>query len=165
MPKTASSCVSEFKEYSGFKPEEQVYIALALAQAGFAAAAAAQKHAQEAPPLAAKTFEMRSRIPDDSDLTRLSPFMGEMIDVTTRHLSGGELKSFSSYRFLFERLLGAPVRPWLPAAFCGAAAMPALKPLHRRHLLQSISEAAATAPGWSLSEPVFYPTPVTLELN
>ena len=60
-------------------------------------------------------------------------------------------------RFLYERLIGASSRPWLPAAFCAAAALPHLHPDRRRILLQSISESAATAPGWSSREPVFWP--------
>ena len=67
------------------------------------------------------------------------------------------LASFSSYRFLYERLLGAGARPWLPGAFCAAASLPHLHPEKRRILLQSISEAAATAAGWSNREPSFYP--------
>ncbi|MBP8233494.1 MAG: hypothetical protein KAY22_14410, partial [Rhizorhabdus sp.] len=67
------------------------------------------------------------------------------------------LATFGAYRFLYERLIGADVRPWLPAAFCSAAALPHLHPGKRRILLQSISEAAATAAGWSNREPVFYP--------
>jgi hypothetical protein len=35
--------------------------------------------------------------------------------------------------------------------------LPHLHPEKRRALLQSISEAAATAPGWSNREPVFFP--------
>ena len=46
-------------------------------------------------------------------------------------------------------------RAW--AAFCAAAALPHLHPERRRTLLQSISESAATAPGWSNREPVFWP--------
>ena len=67
------------------------------------------------------------------------------------------MPDFAAYRFLYERLIGAAVRPWLPGAFCAAAALPHLHPERRRALLQSISEAAATAPGWSNREPVFFP--------
>jgi len=67
------------------------------------------------------------------------------------------LASFSAFRFLYERLLGAKVRPYLPAAFCAASALPAIRPERRKMLLQSLSEAAATAPGWSEREPGFYP--------
>ena len=34
------------------------------------------------------------------------------------------MPSFSAARFLYERLVGAEGRPWLPAAFCAAAALP-----------------------------------------
>ena len=49
------------------------------------------------------------------------------------------------------------MRPWLPGAFCGASALPQIHPDRRKLLLHSISEAAATAPGWSDREPTFYP--------
>ena len=55
------------------------------------------------------------------------------------------------------RLLGAEVRRWLPSAFCAAAALPHIRPERRKNLLQSISEAAATAPAWSVREPSFFP--------
>jgi len=77
--------------------------------------------------------------------------------VTAFDLGQNRIDNFGAYRFLYERLLGAAVRPWLPAAFCGAAALPYLHPSRRRGLLQSISEAAATAPGWSSREPAFFP--------
>lgn len=51
----------------------------------------------------------------------------------------------------------AHARPWLPGAFCAAAALPHLHPDKRKALLQSIGESAATAPGWSAREPSFYP--------
>jgi hypothetical protein len=41
--------------------------------------------------------------------------------------------------------------------FCAAAALPHLHPELRRQLLQSISEAAATAAGWSSRQPAFFP--------
>jgi hypothetical protein len=45
----------------------------------------------------------------------------------------------------------------LPSAFCAAAALPQIRPERRKALLHSISEAAATAPGWSARAPMFYP--------
>ena len=74
-----------------------------------------------------------------------------------------KLDSFSAYRFLYERLLGAQCRPWLPAAFCAAAALPQIRPERRKMLLQSLSEAAATAPGWSEREPAFFPEKIEAE--
>lgn len=77
--------------------------------------------------------------------------------MTAFDLAQDRIECFSAYRFLYERLLGARVRPWLPSAFCAAAALPQIRPERRKALLHSISEAAATAPGWSDREPTFYP--------
>ena len=102
--------------------------------------------------------QLRSVVPADTAYERLTPFMAPLIGLTAFDLGQGRLTSFSSYRFLYERLLGARARPWLPGAFCAAAALPNLHPDLRRSLLQSITEAAATAPGWSDREPSFYPS-------
>lgn len=101
--------------------------------------------------------EIRAMIPDDSALDSVGPFMGALIAVSAFDLGQDRLPSFSAYRFLYERLLGASSRPWLPSAFCGAAALPHLHPDKRRALLQSIGESAATAPGWSSRDPAFFP--------
>src|SRR3546814_2817960 len=83
--------------------------------------------------------------------------MAPLVAMSAFDLGQGRLSTFSSYRFLYERLIGAGARPWLPAAFCAAASLPHLHPDKRRILLRSISEAAATAIGWSNREPSFYP--------
>jgi hypothetical protein len=105
----------------------------------------------------ARLDDIRAVVPDDSGLDRIEPFMAPLMTMTAFDLGQGRLDSFGSYRFLYERLIGAGARPWLPGAFCAAASMPHLHPELRRTLLQSISEAAATAPGWSNREPGFYP--------
>ena len=86
------------------------------------------------------------------DQMQIEPGRGFAFDLAQERLG-----CFSAYRFLYERLLGPNARPWLPAAFCGAAALPQIRPFTRKALLQSISEAAATAPGWSDAAPSFYP--------
>ena len=100
---------------------------------------------------------LRMQVPDDSGLDMIEPFIGMLITVSAFDLGQDRLPHFASYRFLYERLIGASARPWLPSAFCSAAALPHLHPDRRRVLLQSISESAATAPGWSNREPVFWP--------
>jgi hypothetical protein len=100
---------------------------------------------------------LRTIVPDDSGLDAIEPFMAPLVTMSAFDLGQDRLCSFGAYRFLYERLLGASVRPWLPGAFCAAAALPHLHPDRRRALLQSISEAAATAAGWSAREPSFYP--------
>jgi hypothetical protein len=101
--------------------------------------------------------EIKTRVPDDSGLDQIEPFMAPLVTVSAFDLGQNRLNSFSAYRFLYERLIGAGSRPWLPGAFCAAASLPHLHPERRRALLQSISEAAATAAGWSTREPTFYP--------
>lgn len=101
--------------------------------------------------------ELRDAIPEDSGLDSVGPFMGGLVSVSAFDLGQDRLPSFSAYRFLYERLLGAAARPWLPGAFCAAAALPHLHPEKRKSLLQTLGESAATAPGWSAHEPGFFP--------
>ena len=157
--------LAELKEFAGFSAATQRYIRRSLdvglerddAMARWsrdvveAASIRAQSRVYE------RLEEVRALIPDDSGLEAIEIFMGPLITVTAFDLGQGRLTTFSAYRFLYERLLGAEVRPWLPGAFCAAAALPHLHPELRRKLLQSISEAAATASGWSNRQPSFFP--------
>jgi hypothetical protein len=101
--------------------------------------------------------EIRALIPDSSAISEAEPFLVPLVSVSAFDLGQGRIDGFSAYRFLYERLIGAEARPWLPAAFCAAASMPHLQPDRRKLLLQSISEAVATAPGWSKRAPHFFP--------
>jgi hypothetical protein len=100
---------------------------------------------------------VRGLIPDDDAIGAAEPILTPLVSMTAYDLASGRLPCFASYRFLYERLLGAAVRPWLPAAFCAAASLPHLHPKARGTLLQTISHAAVTAPGWSNREPSFFP--------
>ena len=101
--------------------------------------------------------EIRSLTPDSSAIADAEPFMAPLVSVAAFDLGQGRIDGFSAFRFLYERLVGAEARPWLPSAFCAAASMPHLQPERRKILLQSISEAVAMAPGWSKRAPAFYP--------
>lgn len=101
--------------------------------------------------------EIRALIPDSSSIEDAEQFLSALVTVSAFDLGQGRLEGFGAYRFLYERLVGAEARPWLPAAFCAAASMPHLQPERRKVLLQSISEAVATAPGWSKRAPRFFP--------
>lgn len=101
--------------------------------------------------------QVRELVPDDTALDNAERLLGPLIRMSAFDLSQGRLSTFPEYRFLYERLIGAQARPWLPAAFCAAASLPNLHPNKRLALLRSISEAAATAPGWSNREPEFFP--------
>jgi hypothetical protein len=164
-PAEGAMTLAEMKEFAGFSAATQRYVRRSL-DIGLdrddamtrwsrdvveAASIRAQARAYDRLP------EIRALLPEDNGLEAVEPFLAPLVAVSAFDLAQGRLTSFSSYRFLYERLLGAEVRPWLPAAFCSAAALPTLHPDLRRKLLQSISEAAATASGWSTRKPAFFP--------
>jgi hypothetical protein len=101
--------------------------------------------------------EVRAHVPEDLGLGADPLFFGTLVQLSEFDLVQGRLTSFAAYRFLYERLLGATIRPWLSPAFCAAASLPSLHPSLRRMLLKSMSEAAATSSSWSAREPSFYP--------
>ena len=106
---------------------------------------------------------LREMIPDQTGFESIEGFIGKLTRVAAFDLAQDRLGCFSSFRFLYERLLGPEARPWLPSAFCAAAALPQIRPERRKMLLQSLSEAAATAPGWSDARPSFYPEVIEKE--
>ncbi len=162
---TASLTINELREFASFTPCEQRYIKRSL-DIGLGRQDAFKLWARDEDEIASIRSQyvayqelkaLRASLPDEHSLEGLDGYLGKLIRVTAFDLAQERIAGFSSYRFLYERLLGAEVRPWLPSAFCSAAALPQIRPDRRKGLLQSISEAAATAPGWSTREPCFYP--------
>ncbi len=162
---TASLTIAELREFAGFTPCEQRYIKRSL-DIGLGRQDAFKLWARDASESASIRSQyvayqelkgLRAALPSETGFEALEAYMGKLIRIAAFDLAQERLSSFSAFRFLYERLLGAEARPWLPAAFCAAAALPQIRPERRRGLLQSISEAAATAPGWSQREPSFYP--------
>jgi len=168
---TASLTIAELREFASFSEDEQLFIERGL-DIGLGRGDAFKAWSRGAGDTAAirqqylAYRELRAlcdTVPCESSLDGIQDFMGTLLRITAQDLAQEQLDSFSAYRFLYERLLGAKARPWLPAAFCGAAALPQIRPARRKMLLQSLSEAAATAPGWSEREPCFYPEKVEAE--
>lgn len=164
-PADGAATLSEMKEFASFSSATQRYIRRSL-DVGLQRADALDIWSRDLIESAsikaqAKLYErleaLRGSVPEDSGLDRVEPFMAPLVTMSAFDLGQDRLQSFGAYRFLYERLIGAGARPWLPGAFCAAASLPHLHPERRRVLLQSISEAAATAPGWSTREPAFYP--------
>jgi hypothetical protein len=164
-PAAGAMALVEMKEFAGFPAGTQRYIRRSL-DIGLEREDAIKiwsRDMVEAASIKAQTRmyerldEIRALVPDDSGLDAIEPFMTPLVTLSAFDLGQDRLASFSAYRFLYERLIGPGVRPWLPSSFCAAAALPHLHPEKRRKLLQSISEAAATAPGWSSRSPAFYP--------
>ena len=168
---TASLTIAELREFASFTEDEQLFIERGL-DIGLGRGDAFKAWSHQTGDTAAirqqylayrELRALRDAVPCESSLDGIQEFIGTLLRVTARDLAQEQLSSFSAYRFLYERLLGARARPWLPAAFCGAAALPQIRPARRKMLLQSLSEAAATAPGWSEREPCFYPEKVEAE--
>jgi len=162
---TASLTINELREFASFSPCEQRYIKRSL-DVGLGRQDAFKLWARDAAEIASIRSQyvayqdlkaLRKLMPDQAGFDGLDGFFGKLIRVSAFDLAQERLGSFSAYRFLYERLLGALARPWLPSAFCAAAALPQIRPNRRKDLLHSISEAAATAPGWSDREPCFFP--------
>ena len=168
---TASLAIAELREFANFNAAEQRYIKRSLdvglgrhdagklwARSPAEAASIRQQHR-----VYQGLKELRGAMPCEISFDGLDDYLGRLIRVTAFDLAQERLNGFSAYRFLYERLLGADARPWLPSAFCAAAALPQIRPERRKDLLQSLSEAAATAPGWSPRAPCFYPEYVEKE--
>jgi hypothetical protein len=98
---------------------------------------------------------IRRSIPRDSESAAADSFLSALIAVSIFDLSGGALETFSHYRFLYERLLGAGARPWLEWAFAAAAALPHHAPQKSDALLASLGDDPTKR--WSSREPAFYP--------
>ena len=162
---SASLTIAELREFASFTPYEQRYIKRSL-DVGLGRQDAFKRWARDAQESASIRSQyvvyqdlkaLRGKVPTDTGFDAIEAFMGKLLRIAAFDLAQDRLTCFSAFRFLYERLLGADVRPFLPSAFCAAAALPQIRPERRKHLLQSISEAAATAPGWSVREPSFYP--------
>ena len=164
-PADGAMTLAEIKEFAGFSAATQRYVRRSL-DVGLEREDALSRWSRDVVESAsiraqARLYnnlpDLRAMVPDDSGLDAIEPFLAPLMTLVAFDLGQGRLTSFSALRFLYERLIGAEVRPWLPSAFCAAAALPHLHPDLRRKLLQSISEAAATASGWSNRQPSFFP--------
>ncbi len=162
---TANLAIGEMREFAGFRPCEQRYIKRAL-DIGLARNDAfklwgrseTENTAIRRQYVAYQDMKtLRALIPAEGSMGEVERFIGKLVRMAVFDLEQEKISSFSAFRFLYERLLGAEARAYLPAAFCAAAALPQIRPEQRKLLLQSLSEAAATAPGWSDVDPSFYP--------
>jgi hypothetical protein len=164
-PAEGSATFREMAEFATFPASTQRYIrrSLDVAQARSDILTRWSRDVIEAASIRAqlRIYELlgdvRANVPETPDYNALLAFQGPLAALTGFDIGQGRLGGFSAYRFLYERLIGARVRPWLPGAFASAAMLPSLEPARRRALLETIPEAVATAPGWSTREPVFFP--------
>lgn len=158
--------IAELKEFASFSAAEQRYIrrSIDVARVGVDAEECWSRNGVETASIRAQARlyrtlipAIRSAVPDDIALDAVTEFVSSLITLSAFDLGEGKLSSFAAFRFLYERLLGSPVRPWLPSAFVGAAALPCLHPSLRKALLASITAEEAAANGWSNRDTAFSP--------
>lgn len=160
-----AATLREMREFASFPPATQRYVrrsldigldrgnAIATWSRDMVEASAIRAQARVYRLLTA----IRAQVPATPDHGELIGFHDRLVAVTGFDLGQGRLSGFASYRFLYERLLGARVRPWLPGAFAAAAMLPSLDPRLRKAMLETMPEAVVTAAGWSDREPAFFP--------
>ena len=160
-----TAMLNELQEFAGFAKGTQRYIRRSL-DVGLArcdAVARWSRHPGESASIEAQMRvyrgldAIRALIPDDNGLDQTVPLIAPLVAMLGFDLGQGRLPSFASCRFLYERLIGAAVRPFLPTAFCAAATLPHLHPAHRLQLVMTLSQEAVGAAGWSCREPRFLP--------
>ena len=165
LASTSTATIGEMREFASFEACEQRYIKRSL-DVGLARSDAFKLWGRSEGESAAIRRQyvvyqdlktLRAMVPEENAIGDVERFVAKAIRMAVSDLEQDAIRSFSAFRFLYERLLGAEARPYLPAIFCAASALPMIKPTRRKMLLQSLSEAAATAPGWSTRAPAFYP--------
>ena len=143
---TASLTIAELREFAGFTACEQRYIKRSL-DVGLGRQDAFKLWARDAAETASIRSQyvvyqdlkgLRGTIPAETGFEALDGFIGKLVRIAAFDLAQERLTCFSAFRFLYERLLGPDVRPFLPSAFCAAAALPQIRPDRRKQLLQSI---------------------------
>jgi len=162
----ANQMIAEMKEFACLSPAEQRYIRRSLDVAARGADATRPWSRSLAETASIKTQGrlyctllevIRNSVPDDIGIDETAEIIGPLITISAFDLGEGKIEGFAAYRFLYERLVGPAVRPWLPSAFVAAAALPYIHPELRKSLLGSISAEEAVAIGWSNSAPAFIP--------
>jgi hypothetical protein len=98
---------------------------------------------------------IRAAIPGADGFMDSEAFLLPLIGVSTFDVTCGPIASFAEYRFLYERLFGPKVRPWLASAFLAAAASPHLPAEIRQGLIRSVNSGLTDR--WSSAHPAYQP--------
>jgi hypothetical protein len=154
---------AEIQEFGSFSVDVQRYIGRSLDIAFYpdVPPAAWARDARETDDIHAQKqvynllHDIRAAMPKDHAYVDPEAFLFPLMGVTAFDVTCSPIISFGQYRFLYERLLGAAVRPWLPGAFASAAALPHFPSDVREVLLASTTNALTDE--WSMVEPSFYP--------
>ena len=167
----ASRTIAELREFAGFKAQEQFFIErsldLALQRSDCPPGFSAGTHRSSTLSQYVAYHDLRASrhaTAEGRPIEALDRFLGLLVRVSAQDLARGLIESFAAYRFLYERLLGAAVRPYLPASFCAAAALPQIDPHRRRLLLATLPAEVIATSCWSAREPEFFPRTIADEV-
>ena len=114
-PASGDLSLAEIKEFAGFAAGTQRYIRRSLdigLERDDAIARWSRDMVEEAAiRVQARVYQrlgdIRTHIPEDSGLDALEGFMAPLVAVSAFDLGQDRLPTFTAYRFLYERLLGA----------------------------------------------------------
>jgi hypothetical protein len=94
---------------------------------------------------------------DANKITTSDILIGKLAIIAIFDIKQMSLNGFSEFRFLYERLLGARIRPHLPSIFTVAAYQPIFTPDERLYLSDGITDEMIATASWSKTEPVLFP--------
>ena len=124
--RSASMAIAEMREFASFAACEQRYIRRSL-DIGLGRQDAFKLWARSEGENASirsqyvayqELKQLRQAIPGSGSFDAIESFLGKLTRIAAFDLAQERIACFASFRFLYERLLGAQVRPWLPSAFC-----------------------------------------------
>ena len=136
IAKTASVTIAEMREFASFTAAEQRYIRRSL-DIGLGRCDAFRVWGRNARENAAIRSQyvayqelkaLRHAIPNETGCDAVEGFIGKLTRVAAFDLSQERIDCFSSFRFLYERLLVPEAVPGLPYPCCASAALPHIQP-------------------------------------
>jgi hypothetical protein len=90
-------------------------------------------------------------------ITTSDILIGKLAIIAIFDIKQMSLNGFAEFRFLYERLLGARVRPHLPSVFMLVSGQPIFTPDQRLYLHDGITDEMIATASWSKTEPVLFP--------
>ena len=158
-----SRLLAELREFASFGRETQRYICRSL-EVALTPDVAVDCWARDDRELEAIRLQrqiypdllrIRTVLANPSRTVEADDFLLQLIEATAFDLSCARICAFAPYRFLYERLLGAAARPWLPTAFLAAAGLPYFPARASRQLISTAEHVLAD--DWPDTEPAYWP--------
>src|SRR3546814_13094781 len=100
----------------------------------------------------ARTYRWRDHVVRLLAEERYLEMAAPLTEISIFDLSQRQIRSFPAYRFLYERLIGGAVRPWLASSFGAAAVLPLLSPRPRGELIGTLAEDEVLRTDWPREE-------------